>query len=113
MAIRALLEPLDVPAAHRAVSAERAALAELKGGCALPMAAWARDVENDGESPESPELALDAAVFDLDGRDRVTVKLHGPCDDPDGLGRRAAVALRDQGAVELLGRARSSRGGRP
>ena len=38
-------QPLDDPATHRAVRAERAALAELEGGCIIPMAAWARDVE--------------------------------------------------------------------
>jgi hypothetical protein len=52
-------------------------------------------------------------VFDLDGHDRVTVQLRGPRDNPDGLGRRAAAALRDEGAVELLRRARSSQGSRP
>jgi len=102
-----LFEPLDNPATRRAVRAERTALAELEGGCTLPIAAWARDVENDTTDSDSPSLALTAAVFDPDGRDRVTVVLYGPCDDPDGLGRRAAFALRDQGAAQLLERARS------
>ena len=50
-ATRALLEWLDDPATHRAVLAERAALAALEGGCTLPMAAWARDVEGDETTP--------------------------------------------------------------
>jgi porphobilinogen deaminase len=49
-------------------------------------------------------LALDAAVYDPDGRDRVLVTLHGPLADPEDLGRRAAQALRDQGAEALLNR---------
>jgi len=102
--VLALFEPLDNPATHRAVRAERTALAELEGGCTLPMAAWARDVEDDETDHEGPALALDAAVFDPDGHDRVMVVLHGPRDDPDSLGRRAAQALRDQGAIGLLGR---------
>ena len=73
------------------------------------MAAWARDVEN-GMNHDGPVLALDAAVFDTGGRDRVTVVLQGPREDPDGLGRRAAHALRDQGAIPLLERARSNEG---
>ena len=32
--------------------------------------------------------------------------LRGPRDDPDGLGRRAAQVLRDQGAEPLLARVR-------
>jgi hydroxymethylbilane synthase len=100
-AVEPLLRALDDPATHRAVRAERAALAELEGGCIIPMAAWARDVEDSG-----PELAIDAVVLDPDGRERVAVSLRGPRDDPDGLGRRAAQVLRDRGAEPLLARAR-------
>ena len=46
------LRPLDDPATHRAVLAERRALAELEGGCMIPMAAWARDVDVDVEGEE-------------------------------------------------------------
>jgi hydroxymethylbilane synthase len=106
--VLALLQPLDDPATHRAVRAERAALAELEGGCIIPMAAWARDVEED-ESEGRPDgsgsmLAIDAVVFEPDGRERVAASLRGPRDDPDGLGRRAAPALRDRGAEPLLKR---------
>jgi hydroxymethylbilane synthase len=108
--VLALLRPLDDPATHRAVRAERAALAELEGGCIIPMAAWARDVEGDEGAragrPDGPALAIDAVVFDPDGRERVAASLLGPRDDPDGLGRRAAQALRDQGAEPLLARGR-------
>jgi hydroxymethylbilane synthase len=96
------LRPLDDPAAHRAVLAERRALAELEGGCLIPMAAWARDVDAEGEADQLSSLALDAVVFDPDGRTCVTASLHGPRDDPDGLGQRVAQALRDQGALALL-----------
>ena len=60
----ALLERLDDPVTHRAVLAERAALATLEGGCTLPMAAWARDIEGDEATSEVPALAINAAVFD-------------------------------------------------
>jgi hydroxymethylbilane synthase len=111
-AVLALLQALDDPATHRAVRAERAALAELEGGCIIPMAAWARDVEGDesaGEGqPDGPAMAIDAVVFDPDGRERVAASLRGPRDDPDGLGRRAAQVLRDRGAEPLLKRARQA-----
>ncbi len=95
---RALLAPLDDPPTRRAVLAERRALAELEGGCMIPMAAWGRDTDEG--------LALDAAVFDPEGRERVFASLIGPPDDPDDLGRRVARALRDQGAERLLERVR-------
>jgi hydroxymethylbilane synthase len=95
---RALLAPLDDPPTRRAVLAERRALAELEGGCMIPMAAWGRDT--------AEGLALDAAVFDPEGRERVFASLVGPPDDPDDLGRRVARALRDQGAERLLERVR-------
>jgi hydroxymethylbilane synthase len=101
-AVRILLESLDDPASHRAVRAERAALAELEGGCIIPMGAWARDVEGDPDEWDRPILAIDAAVFDPDGHDRIAVALRGPRDVPDGLGQAAAQALRDQGAEPLL-----------
>src|SRR5262245_55373251 len=112
--VLALLGALDDPATHRAVQAERAALAELEGGCIIPMAAWARDIDGDdgdGTSEGRPErsgpaLAIDAIVLDPDGRERVAVSLRGPRDDPDGLGRRAAQVLRDRGAEPLLARVR-------
>ncbi len=90
----ALIAPLNDPGTRRAVIAERRALAELEGGCMIPMAAWARDTA-DG-------LTLDAAVFDTEGRERVSASLSGPPDDPDGLGRRIAEELRRLGAERLL-----------
>jgi hydroxymethylbilane synthase len=92
-----LLAPLDDPATRRAVVAERQALAELEGGCMIPLGAWGRD--DDGGV-----LALDVAVFDPDGRERMFIHETGPLDDPEGLGRRAAAALRAQGAERLLRR---------
>lgn len=92
----ALLAPLDDPVTHRAVLAERRTLAELEGGCMIPLAAWARDT--------AEGLALDAAVFDPDGLERVFSALTGPRNDPDELGRRVAQELRAQGADRLLRR---------
>jgi hydroxymethylbilane synthase len=100
--VLALLAQLDDPATHRAILAERAALAALEGGCSLPMGAWARDVESDETEPCVPALEISAAVFDADGRARVAVELRGMGDDPDGLGRRAAQTLCDNGAASLL-----------
>jgi hydroxymethylbilane synthase len=98
-----LLEPLDDPASRRAVMAERTLLAALEGGCTLPMGAWARDTDGDEPNDDGPALAIDAAVFDPDGCARAAVALRGARTNPDGLGHRAAQALRNQGAISLMG----------
>jgi hydroxymethylbilane synthase len=98
----ALVKPLSDQSTHRAILAERAALAALQGGCTLPMAAWARDLVGDDSEQTDQNLAIDAAVFDPDGRERIKVSLLGPQVDPEGLGRRAAQALLEQGAGRLL-----------
>lgn len=95
---RGLLAAIDDPDAHRAVVAERRALAELEGGCMIPMAAWGRGSEDEGE----PRLLLDAFVLDPDGKNRVAASLEGPLDDPEALGLRVALALREAGAEPLL-----------
>ncbi len=105
--VRGLLSALDDPATHRAVLAERAALAELEGGCIIPMAAWARDVDRDESGTSGDWLAIDAVVLDPDGRDRVAASVAGPRDAPEALGQRAAKILRDRGAEPLLARSQS------
>jgi hydroxymethylbilane synthase len=99
---RTLLLPLDDVPTHRAILAERTTLAEMEGGCLIPLAAWGRDIDAD----KLGELALDAAVFDPDGRAHVAATLSGPRDNPRELGFRMARALRDQGAEPLLERTR-------
>jgi len=103
---RALLQPLDDAPTHRAILAERTTLAELEGGCLIPLAAWARDVEAGSDGDKPGQLVLDAAVFDPDGRAHVAATLTGPRDDPGALGIRMARSLRDQGAESLLEPAR-------
>jgi hydroxymethylbilane synthase len=100
--VLALVKPLNDDTTYRAVSAERAMLARLQGGCTLPIAAWARDLESAKPEMMGMTLAIDAAVFDPNGRKRVVISLQGPPDDPEDLGRRAAQALLEQGAGALL-----------
>ena len=94
-----LLGPLDDPATRRAVLAERRALAELEGGCMVPLGARGSDVAFEGGGNA---LRLEVAIFSLDGRERIEADRTGPPDDPDGLGRSVAAALRDLGAERLL-----------
>lgn len=97
----ALLAPIDDPTTHRAVLAERKVLAELEGGCMIPLGAWGRE-----SSPG--RLALDVAVWDADGRECLRAADDGAIDEPDRLGIRVAQRLRDLGAERLLRPARDS-----
>lgn len=90
-----LLAGLDHAETRRAVIAERTALAELEGGCVVPLGAWGRDT---GEG----RMALDVAVFEVDGKARLLAASEGPRDDPRSLGLRVAQTLRDQGAERFL-----------
>lgn len=93
---RQRLAPLNNPRVMAAVRAERRVLAELEGGCMIPLAAWGR-IGDDG-------LILTAAVFGPDGRDVCRAEAMGTTEDPDALGREVARILREQGAERLLGR---------
>lgn len=99
-ATRRLLEPLNDPPTHAAVRAERRVLADLEGGCMIPLGA--RGVAR-GDS-----LALEAAVFEVDGRACVSASLEGHANDPDALGAAVAQLLRDRGADRFLQAFRSS-----
>jgi hydroxymethylbilane synthase len=85
---------LEDPAARAEVTAERALLAELGGGCRVPIGGSAR--------LEGSTLHLTAVVASPDGAQVVRVSLDGPVTDPEGLGRRAARDLLHRGAAALL-----------
>ncbi len=90
----ARVAPLDDRSTHRGVIAERRVLAELEGGCLIPLAAYGRE--------EGNELVLDASLFDPDGREAIHASDRSSSDDADALGLRVAGMLRDQGAERLL-----------
>jgi hydroxymethylbilane synthase len=90
--LREMLNASGDPDADAAVRAERALLAELHGGCSVPVgahAAWSGGV-----------LTLNAQVTSLDGRQRVTGTLTGT--DPEAVGAELAAILRGRGADAIL-----------
>lgn len=102
--VAALLAPLDHRATRLETAAERALLAELEGGCQVPVGALARR-SGDGR------LHLYAGVFDLDGSHAVRAELEAQGADEAaalGLGREVAARLRDNGAEDILARVRAS-----
>jgi hydroxymethylbilane synthase len=92
--IMALLGRLDHRVSRAAVTAERALLREVEGGCQIPLGAWAR--------VEGENLVLDACIASLGGQDYIRTQVVGPQGDPDGVGRRAADELLAAGAGRIL-----------
>lgn len=97
---REIVARIDDEEAHQSVSAERALLATLRGGCLAPIAAWGR-IEDDGR------LLLSACVLSADGAKRLATDLLGNAADAVTIGRHAAEQLLDQGAEKLIADARS------
>jgi len=79
---------------HIAVTAERALLAALQGGCQLPLGAWART--------EAGRLVLDACVCSPDGTDVMRDRATGEIAAPAALGASLGRRLLDAGADRLL-----------
>jgi hydroxymethylbilane synthase len=90
----AFLATLSDTTAAAALSAERALVAALGGGCQLPLGAIA---VQDGR-----ELDMQAIVTSVDGRQRIQRRLRGPLEEPAELGRRLAGELAAAGAITLL-----------
>jgi len=85
---------LDHLPARLAVTAERALLAALGGGCQVPIGAhaWLED----------GRLRLHAVVISPGGDALVRREEAGPAEEPETLGRRVAQSLLDAGAREIL-----------
>jgi hydroxymethylbilane synthase len=93
--VLAALAAIEHAPSRRAVDAERAFLAELGGGCDLPVGAHAVAGEGD-------ELVLTGMIASHDGRIVLRETVRGA--DPGTLGRELATALLDgAGARQLLG----------
>ena len=95
----AWLESLDHRPTALAVRAERAVLASLGAGCALPVAALGH--------VRAEEVTVVGAVYDDRATRTITAQHSAPADDPEAAGHAVAEALREQGVQELIGWAAS------
>ncbi|HXX35974.1 MAG TPA: hydroxymethylbilane synthase [Thermodesulfobacteriota bacterium] len=77
-----------------AISAERAFLGKLEGGCQVPIAAFARIVRS--------TLQVDGLVGTTDGRRLIRHHVEGPVERPESLGVELAEILLAEGAKEIL-----------
>ena len=93
-AINELLSPLDDSETRIAVTAERALLAALGGGCQVPLGAHA--------ILDRERLGLLGVVVSEDGRQTVRAAVTGAPDAPEALGQAAAARLLERGARDLI-----------
>jgi hydroxymethylbilane synthase len=77
-----------------AVSAERAFLKKLEGGCQVPIAAYARIF--------GTSLQIDGLVGTIDGKRFIRHHLEGPIEIAESLGIELAEILLEKGAKEIL-----------
>ncbi|HYL45722.1 MAG TPA: hydroxymethylbilane synthase [Candidatus Limnocylindrales bacterium] len=89
-----LVSALDDPETRNCVTAERALLRQLEGGCQVPLGAWAR--------MENGELMLDACVLSPDGKEHLRRGLAGSASDAEALGKQLAQIMIRAGADRIL-----------
>ena len=89
-----LLGKLDHAETRAGVTAERALLARLEGGCQVSLGAWGRI--------EAERLLLNAIVLAADGSQHVRDCASGSPQDAEALGRELAAKLLESGAGSLL-----------
>ncbi|MBI2841782.1 MAG: hydroxymethylbilane synthase [Armatimonadetes bacterium] len=94
-----MVSPLDDAPTRAAVTAERALLGALGGGCQTPIAAVAL--------PKGNNLVLSAMVASLDGKRVIRAEESGTITEAAALGERTAGILLDRGASEILEDVRS------
>jgi hydroxymethylbilane synthase len=92
--VKSLLVPLKDEDSTICVSAERAALARLEGGCQVPIAAHAVLVDG--------ELVMDGLVGNLTGEILLKAHRKGSPADAEAIGIAVADELLDKGGREIL-----------
>ncbi|MFD9872279.1 hydroxymethylbilane synthase [Streptomyces niveus] len=99
--LRRILSTVGDVAVDAEIRAERALLAELHGGCSVPVGAYA-ETQPDGE------LRLFGQVSSLDGAEQISATLGGPSAEPEKLGAALAAMLVSQGAHSILDAVRAA-----
>ncbi|MDI6891745.1 MAG: hydroxymethylbilane synthase, partial [Actinomycetota bacterium] len=89
-----LARAINHPKTFASISAERALLKRLEGGCQVPIGALG--------VIEEGELKLVAAVANLDGSRLVRDSISGPPERAEEIGVALAERLLEQGAGEIL-----------
>ncbi|MEK7305845.1 MAG: hydroxymethylbilane synthase [Nitrospirota bacterium] len=93
--VRSILSRLTHPPTQVAVTAERALLHRLEGGCQVPIAAYAT-LTND-------QVRLEGLVASVDGKTVIRDAVQGTRAEAQALGTRLAERLLARGADKILG----------
>ena len=97
-----ILECVEHPATRFEVTAERAFLETLSGGCSIPVGAFARTMAH--------ELLMTVFLGNPDGSRTFTAKIDGLKHDPKQLASDAYLAVAERGGADLLQGARQPQG---
>ena len=97
-----ILEAIEPPATRFEVTAERAFLETLGGGCSLPVGAYARCMGH--------ELLMTVFLSNPEGSRVFTAKVDGLKHDPRQLAGDAYLAVAERGGADLLEGARQPQG---
>jgi len=92
--VRDLVAPLEHPPTRTAVTAERALLERLEGGCQVPIAAHA--------TIKGDTLILDGLIASVDGQRFIRDMVQGPVPDACALGVQLAEKLLARGGAPIL-----------
>jgi hydroxymethylbilane synthase len=92
--LRGLLSGLDDSETRKTVSAERALLGRLQGGCQVPIAAHA--------TLSGDRMIVEGLVASVDGTEVIRDKLQGAAESPESLGVRLAERLLARGGDRIL-----------
>ncbi len=92
--VRSLVQQLDHQATHTAVTAERALLERLEGGCQVPIAAHA--------ILRGDALLMDGLVASVDGQQVLRETIEGPATEAERVGRSLAEQLLARGGQAIL-----------
>jgi hydroxymethylbilane synthase len=98
---RKLLAAIDHEPSHRALRAERAALAALGGNCTLPVGAFAEPDETDETDETGVGLRVTGLLASGDGHTVVRMTRRG--NDPEAVGAAVARALIEGGGAAIEG----------
>ena len=101
--VRSLVVCLNDEDAAAAVTAERALMRELEGGCQVPIGAHA--IMLDGA------LTLNAYLGSLDGRDFIRDRIDGPVEEAESLGVKLAQRMFVAGGERILAEVRAGEEG--
>jgi len=88
------IRSLDDPSSAIAISAERAFLKKLGGGCQVPIAAFGQI--------RGTVLGIDGMVGTIDGKRVIRHHVEGPIEKAEELGTKLAEVLLSKGAKEIL-----------